>query len=441
MPSARLIVRSPGQPEREVRLETGASIGRAPDNSVRVQVDGVSRYHAIIEHKEDGFWLSDLGSKNGTTVNGVPIASDCRLGNGNLILLGGVTTLEFQTEVDVPTPTNGAPQDKQESQEPALASAETGKAGGISPGTTLKVGLAILAVVALVFVAARILIYSAASPGSLKARSSTEPGTGSGPVAGAQSQSTGQSGDVEGSGIQGHDSANSGAANQSIADAGAPDPKNASAAVEAQFMIEGLAKQISGRSGYSFRREFVEQTIRLIPEYKSGALAGARQHSNEIQAAFHDSAIDPVFGLILAMSLAPSGSSDSGIWGLQPSLLRANGYLRAEEDDAVLKDPKGATRIAAVYLKNLLGQFGGKQNFMYVIAFYGEPSAVVREALGRLDTIDPLGTRRLDFWSMVEAAVVKAEQAERVIRFFAAGIVGENPQKFGLSGAPLSFGT
>jgi len=260
-------------------------------------------------------------------------------------------------------------------------------------------------------------------------------------VAGAQSQSTGQSGDVVGGGIPANDSATSREANQSIGDAGAPDPKSQSDPVEAQFMIEGLAKQISGRSGYSFRREFVEQTIRLIPEYKNGSLAGARQHSNEIQAAFHDNAIDPVFGLILAMSLTRSGKSDAGIWGLQPPLLRSNGYLRAEEDDAVLKDPKGSTRIAAVYLKNLLGQFGGRQNFMYAIAFYGEPSAVVSEALGRLDAIDPLGTRRLDFWSMVEAAVIKAEQAERVVRFFAAGIIGENPQKFGLSGAPLSFGT
>src|SRR6185503_10464022 len=96
MTSAKLIIRSPGQPDQEVRLAGGVSIGRAFDNSIRVDVEGVSRYHAIIEQKADGFWLSDLGSRNGTTVNGAAVVGERKLGNGDSLVLGGVASLAFR---------------------------------------------------------------------------------------------------------------------------------------------------------------------------------------------------------------------------------------------------------------------------------------------------------------------------------------------------------
>ena len=71
-------------------------MGRAFDNSIRVDVEGVSRYHAIIEQKADGFWLSDLGSRNGTTVNGTAVSEERKLENGDSLVLGGVASLEFR---------------------------------------------------------------------------------------------------------------------------------------------------------------------------------------------------------------------------------------------------------------------------------------------------------------------------------------------------------
>jgi hypothetical protein len=38
----------------------------------------------------------------------------------------------------------------------------------------------------------------------------------------------------------------------------------------------------------------------------------------------------------------------------------------------------------------------------------------------------------------VKAGIVPHGGVDRVSRFFAAGIVGENPQAFGLNGRPLS---
>ena len=73
MTNAKLIIFSSDQPEREVELYGEASVGRAPDNSICIDDQAVSQYHAIIERRGDEFWLSDLGSTNGTTINSEPV--------------------------------------------------------------------------------------------------------------------------------------------------------------------------------------------------------------------------------------------------------------------------------------------------------------------------------------------------------------------------------
>ena len=429
MTSAKLIIRSPGRADREVRLAGGASIGRAFDNSVRVDVDGISRYHAIIEQKADGFWLSDLGSRNGTAVNGVDVGAECRLEDGNLILLGGVTTMEVRLDA-------ASAQDARSASQPPNPREESGKS---QSGNALKVGLVIVCVVVIVFIAARLLLPA---PSGVSGRKGNTGSAGAQTSLGA-AQPSGADGKSEPTQVpdpQRPEPAKSETVSPPVETGSAPsDTGSEPGLLEVQSMAEGLSRQISGRGGQLFRREFVEQIMRVIPDYKGGVSSRARQYSYDIQAAFHDQALDPVFGLILAMSVSRFNNADAGIWRLVPSLVRTSGYLKPGEEDTALKDSKRSAQIVAAYLKNLQSLLGGKQNFMYTVAFYGDPPASVSDALTRLETIDPQATRRLDFWSMVDAKVVKPEQAERVVRFFAAGVVGENPQKFGLSGPPLSL--
>ena len=52
-------------------LDSGVvTIGRSRDNTIAIANSAVSRYHARIEHTADGHALTDLGSLNGTYVNG-----------------------------------------------------------------------------------------------------------------------------------------------------------------------------------------------------------------------------------------------------------------------------------------------------------------------------------------------------------------------------------
>ncbi len=63
-------------------------IGRASDNPVSVPDTSVSRKHALLRKAEGGWALSDLGSGNGTMLNGEAIADETQLSDGDTIALG-----------------------------------------------------------------------------------------------------------------------------------------------------------------------------------------------------------------------------------------------------------------------------------------------------------------------------------------------------------------
>jgi adenylate cyclase len=80
-------------------LNGTCSIGRAPDNNLPLADNEVSRRHAIIQAQgEREFWLVDLGSANGTCVNGRRISQSVRLHNGDIIRIAN-HELEFATEI------------------------------------------------------------------------------------------------------------------------------------------------------------------------------------------------------------------------------------------------------------------------------------------------------------------------------------------------------
>ena len=70
-------------------------LGRAPDAAVCVDDSGVSRHHAKITVGPEGATLEDLGSKNGTILNGEPLNDPAALADGSLIVLGA-TALKFR---------------------------------------------------------------------------------------------------------------------------------------------------------------------------------------------------------------------------------------------------------------------------------------------------------------------------------------------------------
>ncbi|GIV90851.1 MAG: hypothetical protein KatS3mg055_3369 [Chloroflexus sp.] len=68
---------------------TMVSIGRGLDNDIILEDTRVSRKHAQLRYRQRRFWLTDLGSTNGTFVNGERIAERA-LRDGDVISLGGL---------------------------------------------------------------------------------------------------------------------------------------------------------------------------------------------------------------------------------------------------------------------------------------------------------------------------------------------------------------
>lgn len=71
--------------------DTPCSFGRNPDNAIVVASARASRRHAEIRREGDGFVLYDLGSANGTMVNGQRITAPHRLRSSDLIEIGDET--------------------------------------------------------------------------------------------------------------------------------------------------------------------------------------------------------------------------------------------------------------------------------------------------------------------------------------------------------------
>jgi len=61
---------APGASEVPAAYTGRALLGRGPDCDLRLDVPQASRRHAAIEWTDEGFMLRDLGSANGTLVNG-----------------------------------------------------------------------------------------------------------------------------------------------------------------------------------------------------------------------------------------------------------------------------------------------------------------------------------------------------------------------------------
>jgi DNA-binding winged helix-turn-helix (wHTH) protein len=92
--------------QREIMLIEGINvIGREPPATIPIDGRGVSRHHARIHVSDGDATLEDLGSKNGTHVNGRRITIPVRLSDGDEIQLGAISLTFRVASPDSPTET------------------------------------------------------------------------------------------------------------------------------------------------------------------------------------------------------------------------------------------------------------------------------------------------------------------------------------------------
>jgi pSer/pThr/pTyr-binding forkhead associated (FHA) protein len=90
-PARLVVIGSPAlEPGRALIVDsTPVSVGRAPQNDVALDGDEfASAQHARFELRRDGLWVEDLGSTNGTYVNGARLGSPRLLIDGDVVRVG-----------------------------------------------------------------------------------------------------------------------------------------------------------------------------------------------------------------------------------------------------------------------------------------------------------------------------------------------------------------
>jgi DNA-binding winged helix-turn-helix (wHTH) protein len=95
-------------PGRRVALQEGENvIGRNPACHICVDAPGVSRSHASIVVDGHVVRLTDLGSKNGTTVNNEPMTMEVLLRDGDRVGFGSVAGVYRSSAAGMSTETQG----------------------------------------------------------------------------------------------------------------------------------------------------------------------------------------------------------------------------------------------------------------------------------------------------------------------------------------------
>jgi adenylate cyclase len=125
---ARIVLTTP-EGQQVVELRAHNTLGRHPSNSIQLLDKIVSKEHCIIELRGDAFVLKDLGSLNGTYINGERVAGEQRLSHGDDIALG-TTRARYDDGSGRPMPAVAPPQPEPAAWQAAPAPQPGPPAGG-----------------------------------------------------------------------------------------------------------------------------------------------------------------------------------------------------------------------------------------------------------------------------------------------------------------------
>ncbi|MEP6924846.1 MAG: FHA domain-containing protein [Pyrinomonadaceae bacterium] len=503
MPKAKIIIVEAGKEPRELEiLGDVTTFGRTKDNSVSFAGDGnISRFHAQIKRHGEDFFVSDFGSSNGTSVNDQKISEEKLLKHNDKINFGGDNSYvifkneELSSEEQENEAEGFSSADVGSSQN----SAANSTSGSPPPKSNVPImlsaaavlsGLAIVAVVAVVIVTQTNLVSGSCAPevAILSPESGTtisEPTEIKVSVKNAKciervaylldgeeietaeiepysvtlepekfESFKDDSSHVLTIAVYDRDGAKKlqndqlnlafGEADSEVPpdkpigdnppdDKPTPPKPSQITIAETKVLTEQFLKQFPG--AYRLNTQFLIEVQKKTAEYKApGFYLRAAPYRDVINQAFvQEQGLYAPLGYILAMSLSKfdnkkNGNSE-GLWQMTNEFTASNGY-NGQCGIETLSDASQncAAHAAAIYTKAMVvNLFQG--DVVYGVSCFGlSPFDAGQFQIS-------LPPDRSDFWNVIKSP----KQREMVVRFFAAGIVAENPQKFGLKqDKPLS---
>lgn len=458
---------------QEIRFDgERLSFGRGSEADHRFADDGLSRLHATIHRDGTRVWIVDENSSNGTFVNGERAApAGTPLRNGDAVKIGHHTNLTVRmAEKLEPRPQGKAP--------PAPGLAEASNAT-LSFVPIALIACAILVVsISVVFIGFKVLGSSKAevvrtSNEDLDAdENKPEKEPASSPKPKSDSSTPGITADD----------------NTEITDLPeSADAKPAADILKGRKYLElpdaerraylgerslKIAQIIGNNSSEAIPAAAIDKIKGFADGYAKRVnvktLGGCRFGDNLqvtferasknapfIVRAFNEKGTDPRIGLYLAMIesehcvclQSPTGPLGMFQFTFSTAKLHftpSEGVIRgaspASPDDRCKPEP--SARAAASYMKALTGRYGtGPSSVPLAIGSYNSGEGGLSSNL--VKALDSNSGLPRDFWTLIAngeklSKQFQAENFKYVPKFFAAAIIGENPQDFGLKLQPVS---
>ena len=458
---------------KEIRIENAkTTFGRGSEAEYRFPDDGLSRLHATLYVEGDRVWIVDENSSNGTFVNGLRAApAGTPLRSGDSIKIGNSTTLNVRiSEAVIETPSSYSPR------------ADTSSTGAIQPQFSLM-GILPIALIAIAFfvisVSAVIIGYKVLGGGKTQVayNADTDPDRDfdvpdKKPSPSAKPSGTNSSPSNDNTSI-----ANSPARTDTTT-ISVPSGKqylSMSETEKRQYLAE-KAMKIAQVIGNNSSEAIPDAALDKIKGFADGyakrinvkSLGGCRFGDNLqttyerasknapfIVKAFNEKGTDPRIGLYLAMIESEHCvclQSPTGPLGMF-QFTYATAKLHYAPTDSVVKGasvgspddrckPEPSARAAASYMKALTGRYGtGPSSVPLAIGSYNSGEGGLSSNL--VKALEANAGLPRDFWTLIAqgdklSKQFQSENFKYVPKFFAAAIIGENPQDFGLKLQPLS---
>lgn len=452
------------------------SFGRGGDADFRFDDNGLSRLNSTVYREGDHVWIVDENSTNGTFVNGQPVgASGTPLRDGDTIKIGNQTKLQVRiSRKEVSAPVSASPvQSQNVKTAPAVSSAN------FLPLVIL--GVAFLVIVAsVVFIGVTVTGNSdtrtAANYDEYESREDFTPDdddTSDKTPTPKPANSTTNTSDAgnDDTGFTDSPTADQNTATTVNAPSGKKylDMTDAERSQYVEAKAMKVARMIGNQSGEKIPPAAVERIKSFVNAYASRirakSLGGCRFGDNLqstyerasknapfIIRAFNEKGIDPQIGLYLAMIESEhcvclqSPTGPLGMFQFTQATGRLHGLRIVPGANPSNPDercePEPSARAAASYMKALTLRFGtGPLSVPLAIGSYNSGEGGLSTNLKT--ALEANETQERSFWTLVAnseklSQQFKLENVKYVPKFFAAAIVGENPQDFGLNLQPLS---
>ncbi len=459
-----LTVGTSGESQSIVIEEYRTTFGRGDDSVFRFDDQGLSRLNSTIYRDGDRVWIVDENSTNGTLINGqAAAAAGTPLRDSDVIKIGNSTSITVSI--------------KDTSKIKAAPPATSVVASSVSQDRQFGLlPIALIGFAALIILASVGLIGFVVFGGEKQrvvindddpiiADSSTpEPKTSSTPVSG-KTPMPGDSGTPEQ--LPKDDTPTpvlpAGKKYADLTDSEKSDYVADKAMKIAQIIgnntsdkipPEALAKIKADVNAYASRsrvKPFSGGKCRPGDNLQA-TYERASKNAPFILKAFNATGTDPRIGLYLAMiesehcACLQSGTGPLGMFQFTQATGRLHGLdtkpgaSPSNPDERC--EPEPAARAAASYMKALTGRFGtGPSSVPLAIGSYNSGEGGLSSNLVKALSSGQ-GLPR-DFWTLIAngdklSKQFQAENFKYVPKFFAAAIIGENPQDFGLNLQPLS---